>query len=121
MVTVRHEPRNEIIIHEISPYDSVADFVSNLVVGLPGPNFPPIQWAEGVLMNFNALPFTDTVSKEIIEGKLHWDHVACALMEEFRENVDIPNRGMTIPIINVERNETFKAIGIFLRDEILSP
>lgn len=118
MTTVKYSPREEVIIHELIPYDTPEELVSYLTHGLPGP-FPPLNWVEGLVLSFKALPHTDEVSKEIMEGKLHWDSCFTAPMPEF-QNAIIINEGMiTVNVLDVSANPTFRAIGKTLREEIL--
>jgi len=118
MTKVTYSPREEVIIHELITYDSPEELASYLTHGLPGP-YPPLHWVEGLILSFNSLPHTNDVSKEIIEGRLHWDSCFVAPMPEFRNSITINNGMVTINIVDVSPNPTFRAIGQALRDEIL--
>jgi len=116
---VKHDPRKEVIIHEISKFETPQELVNHITKGARGP-VPPLQWTGGVVLTFNAMPITDHISKEITEGKLHWDYCACALMEEYQDNMNNSENTAVVSIQDVSINETFVLIARFLRDEILN-
>ena len=116
MIDVKHEPRKEIILHEMSKFDTAQELVDFVTKGIQR-STPPIQWINGVLFVFNAMLITDEISKELIAGKLHWDYVAFAPLKEYRESMNDTSNQTTVPIQNVSRNETFQAIGQFLKNQ----
>jgi len=118
MTNVKYSPREEVIIHEIIQYESPEEMVNYLTHGLPGP-YPALQWVEGLLLSFSALPHTNEVSKEIIKGKLHWDSCFVAPLEEFQNSININNGMITVNVLDVSHNPTFQAIGKALKEEIL--
>lgn len=118
-IKVTYSPRKQVIIHEIASFRTTEEMAAFLTAAIPSPRFPPVYWVEGVVMAFTPLPFTDSVSKEIIQGRLHWDHVSCAPMPTYQNNINIPGRG-TVTVLNVSHNETFVAIGKFLHKKIRS-
>jgi len=119
-IQVRHEPRKQVIIHEISQYATAEELAKLLTVGLPFGALPPLlRWVNGVVLSFTSLPAVgDMVAQEIIEGRLHWDHVAFAPMPTYQPQIALPERGITLDIVNVSANETFSAIGSFLRSKL---
>ena len=117
-IQVRYDPRKEVIIHEIIPYDSPEEMVKNLTMGLQGP-FPPLQWVAGLLLSFNPMPLTQEVSKEILQGKVHWDTCIVSPMKKYREFVSLPPGMVQINVQDVSNNETFRSVGKELRDKIL--
>ena len=76
-----------------------------------------MQWINGVLFVFNTMPLTDEINKELIAGTLHWNYVAFAPLEEYHESVSNTSNQTTVPIQNVSHNETFQAIGQFLKNQ----
>ena len=66
---------------------------------------------------FNAMLTTDEINKELIADKLHWDYVAFAPLKEYCENMNDTLNQTTVPIQNVSHNETFQAIGQFLKKQ----
>jgi len=116
---VRYEPRKEVIIHEYTKYNSPEDFISNFVKGLPtGSVLTALKWVNGVLLSFNALPTNAVTTKELIEGRLHWDHVSFAPMPEYQDQI-ITEKGVTVVIRNVGNNPIFLAIAEFIKEKFL--
>ena len=120
MTEVVYEPRKRVIIHEYSYYDSVED----LIIGAfgnapPGSNIGPLKWVDGIVLTHSALPMTDSVTKEILEGKLHWNHVSFAPMEEYVSNLHLSDSRITVNIINVSANLIFTNIATFLKENLM--
>jgi len=122
-ITVRHEPRKEVIIHEISIYETPEQLVHSIAIGAPPTAVIVFKWVNGVLFNFSAFPLggDSTISKEIVEGRLHWDHVSFASMPEFQEEPHFDNINARVFVVDVSTNETFQAIGEFLRNRLENP
>lgn len=118
MVDVYYEPRKKVIIHEYIKYDSPEDLAkSQFITAPPGSFVGPLKWAAGIVMNFSALPLnSETVIKELIDGTLHWDHVAFAPMKE-PKNIRLEDK--TCLVIDVSNNPTFLAIAEFIKKEFL--
>jgi hypothetical protein len=118
-IEVRYEPRKEIIIHEYTKYDSYQELIDASVKGLPaGSVLTALRWVGGVLLAFSAMPINTVTTQELIEGRLHWDHVSFASMPEYQEQV-ITNAGVTVVMGNVSGNSVFAEIAKFLRKEFL--
>lgn len=115
MVEVKYEPRKQAIIHEYTQYNSAEDLVKTMTVAAP-PNasFTPLKWADGVVMQYAALPMNcEAVAKEVIEGRIHWDHVSFAPLNEC---TTIRTEHAIVSVIDVSSNPTFKAIAKFIKD-----
>lgn len=116
---VKYEPRKEIIIHEYTKYDSPEEFISASVKGLPtGSVLTALRWVDGVLLSFRALPINTVTTKELMEGRLHWDHVSFAPMPEHRDQI-ITKTGVTVVIGNVSKNPVFVTIAEFIKEKFL--
>jgi hypothetical protein len=115
VIQVKHQPRKQVIIHEMAIYDSAQQFVDLLTVGLPpGTISQPLRWINGVLLSFNPLPATtEFIAKERAKGILHWDHVSFAPLEKFIPQI-ISQNNIAIDITDVSKNETFQAISKLL-------
>jgi len=115
---VRYEPRKEVIIHEYTPYDSAEDLINASATSIPPGSFLTVRWVNGVLLSFSALPINEVTTKELIEGRLHWDHVSFAPMPEYRDQI-IAGAGVTFRIRDVSNNPVFAAIADFIKKEFL--
>jgi len=119
-IEVKYQQTKTVIIHEISIRSTADELVEFVTLGLPGP-FPALYWVNGVLLSFNALIPTESVTKELMEGRIHWGHVICAPLAEYQNDLPIPNRGAPrVSILDVSHNETFRVIGDFLKQKIES-
>jgi len=118
---VRYEPRKEVIIHEYTSYDSAEDLINTSAMGVPPGSFlTMLRWVNGVLLSFSALPINEVTAKELIEGRLHWDHVSFAPMPEYKDKI-IAGTGVTFHIRNVSNNPVFATIAEFIKEEFLKP
>lgn len=116
---VRYEPRKEVIIHEYTRYNSAEELINASVKGLPaGSVLTALRWVSGVLLAFSAMPINTVTTQELIEGRLHWDHVSFASMPEYREQI-INDTGITVVISNVSGNSVFVEIAEFLKKRFL--
>ena len=94
------------------------EFIKMLTAGLPGP-FPALRWTNGVIFNFNVIQYQGKALDDVIEGVLHWDHVAFAPLPRYVDTLAVPNRpDVQITLLNVSNSETFVAIGKFLRKQL---
>ena len=119
VIQVKHTPRNTVYIHELSSYPDVDDMLSNITMGLPpGRINETLKWVDGIVLTFVSVPGnTEFTTMERSKGILRWDHVSFAPMENYQENFNLPN-GVMVNVMNVSHNETFCAIGKFLKKHI---
>jgi len=118
-IDVRYEPRKEVIIHEYTKYNSHEELVELSAKGLPpGTIQTALKWVGGVLLAFNAMPVNTITTQELIEGRLHWDHVSFAPMPEYQQQI-ITDNGVTVIINDVSGNQVFREIGKFLKRRLL--
>ena len=119
MIEVVYEPRKKVIIHEYLVHPNVEDLAKLQALGVaPGGLGRPLRWADGIVMHFNPMPINETITKELLNGVLHWDYVSFAEMPEYQNGIRIEQVNVTVPIINVNNHEIFKAIASFLRKKI---
>ena len=120
MPEVVYEPRKKVILHEYTKYDTVENFIRTAYGNAPpGSNVGPLKWVEGIVLTQNSYPMTDMVVKELIEGRLHWDHVSFAPMDEYKPTIHLTDTRITATIINVSYNAVFRSIGKFIRENLL--
>ena len=120
-ILVKHEPRKYVIIHEMSIYETPEAMAKAMTAGMPMGALPPLfRWVNGVVLTFTALPVggDSIIAREVIAGKLHWDHVAFASMPEYQPKITLSDRPVSIDVMDVSPNETFRAIGSFLQNKI---
>jgi len=116
---VKYEPRKEVIIHEYTKYINSDELINASIRGLPtGSVLTALRWVDGVLLSFSSLPINDVTSKELIEGRLHWDHVSFAPMSQYHDQI-ITGTGVTVIIARADNNPVFRVIAEFLKDTFL--
>lgn len=114
IIQVKHQPRKQVIIHEMAIYDSAQQLIDISTTGIPaGTITSTVKWANGVLISYNPLPVTDFISQERTKGILHWDHVSFAPLKKFTPQI-ISQNNIAIDIVDVSKNETFQSISKFL-------
>jgi len=120
MTEVSYEPRKKVIIHEYSRYNSVEDLIKSAYGGAPpGATVGAIKWVDGIALTQNAFPMTDTIIKELLEGRLHWDHVSFAPMEEYRRNIHVEDVRITATVVNVSANPVFRVIAKYIKENFM--
>lgn len=120
MTSVLHQPRKQVIIHEMSLFNNYEEMLETRAAANPPGTSLSFSWVDGVLLSFYSLPITDVVAKEIIEGRLHWDHVSVAPMPEYKPTITLADRQIVANVVDVSANETFRAIGKFLKTKVRS-
>lgn len=108
MVKVIFKPWKEIVIHEDIEY-KLRDLVKRRVLGLRlGSVTPPLVWTEGVVFGRNAMPPTDDIIKEQLQGVIHFSSVEWAIMPKYRSPLKLG--GATVPVIKVSENVSLSAV-----------
>jgi hypothetical protein len=119
MTEVSYQPREKVIIHEYSCYDSIEALIKGAFAGAPPGANAMVKWVDGVVMVQNTYPMIETNVKELIEGRLHWDHVSFAPMEKYKPNLLLPEMGITVTIVDVSVNAVFRDIASFIKKNLM--
>jgi len=121
MVEVVYEPWQKVVIHESIQYP-LDDLVKMRSLGVPAGGLGQhLLWAEGIAFFQSAMPPTDDVIKEQLQGKVHWSAVEWALMPEHQNVVVIKETNVRIPIINVSTNPVMRTVAKWLRSQTKEP
>lgn len=117
MVKITIRPWEEVIIHESIHY-SLEDLLKMHSIGVqPGGLANPLSWAEGVVFRFSAMPPTDEIVREQLQGKIHWNAVEWALMPEYKNVIMIQDINAKIPIVNVTATAILREVARVLKDQ----
>ena len=110
------EPWKKIIVHEIVEY-SFEDLLQHITYqnSAVGGGVSMLNWANGVVFHIVFFPDTDAMIKEKLNGILHWSSVIFAVKEKFEKRV-VRDSG-SIHLTDVSINETFHALGDFLKKQ----
>ena len=97
-------------------YANIDEMLTTITTGLSaGRISDTLKWVDGIALTFITVPDnTEFTTKERSKGILRWDHVSFAPMKKYQKNFNLSN-GIIIDVIDVSMNETFSAIGKFLK------
>jgi len=77
-----------------------------------------LRWAEGVVFRFGIMPPTEAVTKEMLEGKVHWAVLEWATMPKYQQVIIISDINAKIPIINVSNTAIMCDVAKALKETI---
>jgi hypothetical protein len=119
---VTFQQRREVVVLEYASYETPETLVSSMFGGAPqGAVVGPLRWVDGVVLSFNPLPMnSEAVMKELIGGRLYWDHVSFAPMKTYQSNVFIRESGVTANVVDVSRNPVFRDIAEAIKQKFLA-
>lgn len=117
LVKVTFKPWEEVIIHESIHY-SLEDLLKINSIGVqPGGLADALRWAEGVIFRFIAMPPTDEIVREQLQGKIHWSAVEWALMPDYKNVILIQDINAKIPIVNVSATAILREVARLLKEQ----
>jgi len=91
---------NEVVVHETINY-TLPDMIKLCSLGVqPGGLANPINWAEGVVFRFSAMPMNEAITKELLQGIVHWNSVEWAPMPQYQNVIQIADINAKIPVID---------------------
>ena len=115
MVKVTFKPWEEVVIHESIKY-TLSDLIARSCLGVqPGGLAPPLNWAEGIAFRQIVMPMNDEVTRELLQGKVHWNAVEWALMPKYQNVIPIADINAKMPVINVSATAIFCEIAKALK------
>jgi hypothetical protein len=116
MVEFEYQPWNRIIVHEVVKYP-LEHFLATHTIGVQdGGVGSPLMWAFGFVFDHIAMPPTEDVIKEQIEGRIHWSSLAYGIMTEYKENIIRPGR-ITVPIVDLSNNKIYRVMSDWIKEE----
>lgn len=74
-----------------------------------------LLWSEGVAFSHAPMAPTNEVTKETLQGRIHWTSVEWALMPEFKPFIEISQTKVKIPILNISANEILSEVAKALK------
>jgi len=97
---VTFKPWEEVIIHD-NIHRSFDDFIKLCSIGVqPGGLAAPLHWAEGIVLRPSPMPPTESATKEMLEGKIHWLAVEWSEMPKYQPIIMIGDINAKIPVVN---------------------
>lgn len=114
---VTFKPYEELVVHETQKFnleDMVRLRCTGMQVGSISPNF---QWAGGVVMWRESFPQNEEITRENLEGKVHWLWVGYSKMPEFKSSLTYKETSVTIPVIDLSSNPVYAAAAKWLNEQ----
>jgi len=104
MVEIEFKPLRKVVVHEEIEHE--LNYLIRLrVLGLQKQSLAqPLYWAEGIVFSRSMMPLSEEISKQMLEGILHFQAIEWAYMPKYRK--EIKHRGITIPVIDMSDNPT---------------
>ena len=120
MVKITYHPWKEIIIHEIiksKPEDLFSDVVRRTLQAGGAGITPTLDWAGGVSFVVSVFPSTEEVTRESLNGVLHYASVQFAIVPEYKPEVRLTHDGVTrsIKLLKLDENPLFLELASFLK------
>lgn len=112
-IKVVYETVKQVVIHDISKYDSPEQLVRTIFANAAPGATVVLRWTDGILLNFSTYAQTDSVTRELIAGTLHWAHVSFTQMPTFQPQIVVNQIRCTI--VDVSQSVVFKAVARFLK------
>jgi hypothetical protein len=107
MVEFEYQPWQKIIVHEVVKFP-LQYFISSHSLGVEAGGIgKPLYWVDGLVFEKIAFEESDEAVKEKLEGKVHWNHLHYAIMEEYQSEIKISKGNIHIPVINASDHETY--------------
>lgn len=117
MVKVSFKPYEELVVHEHQRFeleDMIRLRCTGMQVGSIAPNF---QWADGVVMWRETFPQNEMMTKETLEGSVHWLWVGHSQMREYKPSLVYKETSVTIPVIDLSSNPVYSAAAAWLNSK----
>jgi hypothetical protein len=117
LIKVTFKPYDELVIHEYQRFE-LGDMVKLRSIGMQvGSIAPNFQWAQGLVMWREAFPQNEEITKENLEGKIHWLWLAFAEMPEYKQSLSFKESSVTIPVMDVSDNPVFAGAARWLKEQ----
>ena len=117
MVKISFKPYEELIVHEHQRFaleDMVRLRCTGMQVGSIAPNF---QWAEGLVMWRETFPQNEMITKENLDGRVHWLWVGYSEMREYKPSLSYRETSVIIPVIDLGNNPVYSAAAKWLKEQ----
>jgi len=79
MVLINFSPIKELVVHEIVTIEYI-DLLRERIT--PAGNMP-LYWCEGILFSFLSMPMSKEITKDYLNGKIHWIEVHYTKKEDY--------------------------------------
>ena len=121
------QPYSAIVIRGYMKFDSPKSFAENMLASIArtpkdlpdGTIIGRLFWSNGVV--FRHFPFaqTETVTRELLSGRINYDHLEFAEMKQYQKEITVGN-GLKVEVSNVSGHSVFDSLTKYLSSELLS-
>jgi hypothetical protein len=113
MVKITYSPIKELVVHEAVQLD-LEDLMRERIT--PSGNMP-LYWCGGILFSFSSLPMTNAMSKEYLDGRIHWAEAHYTAMKSYIPIVELKDEhyGATQKIRVIDTSKFSALHGEFIR------
>lgn len=117
MIKVTYKPYEELIIHEYQKFN-LDDMIKLRSMGMQvGSIAPSFTWAGGLVMWREPFPQNEEMTRENLNGKIHWLWLAYSEMPEYRASITFKETSVTIPIMNVSDDPVYSGAAKWLKEQ----
>jgi hypothetical protein len=117
LVKVSFKAYEELVIHEHQRF-ALEDMIRLRCTGMQvGSIAPSFQWAEGVVLWRETFPQNETITKETLEGRVHWLWVGHSPMPEYKPSLVYKETSVIIPVIDLSDNPVYTAAAKWLNEQ----
>ena len=115
MVEFEHRPWTKVIVHEVIKWP-LEQFLLTRAIGVPeGGVARPLTWANGFIFDRNVMPPTPEIVKENLEGKVHWNALIYAVVDEYQKEFVLP-RQVKIQVVDQSHTSIYKDMAQWLKE-----
>jgi len=119
LIKVTYAPYKEMVVHEIIEQPSQVLFEDMVRQALASPVHaePSINWADGIAFVIAAMPPTEDIVKESLEGRLHYASIMFTRIPfQNQIPVNIGNQNYSVRLRKAENNPHLAAVANYLKD-----
>jgi len=109
-----YRPLKEVVVMEYVQYPTAEALIHNLMPAVRAGQPVALLWAEGVVFSATFVqPDTESVARELIEGRVYCSGVQFALMTSYTPTLRVG--GIELPVNQVSPNPTLSQVARWLK------
>jgi hypothetical protein len=115
------EPYKKLTFRTYFEYNTPQDLARSLAMQIPVgiPASTTLRWSNGVLFAVANYQPTDSITKENIAGHVLYDHIDFAVMQEYQNEIKLPEREMVVlNILNLSEHPLFGELGHWIKQNL---
>jgi len=114
MVEFEYQPWKKFVVHEVVKFP-IEFFITQHSLGVqPGGIGAPLRWVDGIVFEIGGFLDTEEVTKEKLEGKIHYSSIGYAILETHQPEFKVAGN-IRIPVIDMSDNQIFKEMAAWIK------